>query len=143
MSRSIPRRIIRFLAASDDFQSGYDPSTAYYGILSNDQNAAVGTKVDVMDYDNIYDPSSYRRLSLRRTIGKVLPPIDPVNVFCVGLNYKFHASESKMALPSHPVIFAKPTSAVIANGEDIVLPHCVHKGTSNADPGECDYEVCP
>ena len=41
---------------------------------------------------------------------------------CIGLNYSDHASESGMAVPPEPVIFAKYTSAVCGPNDDIIIP---------------------
>ena len=46
----------------------------------------------------------------------------PGKLICIGLNYKDHAAESKMAIPERPVVFSKFSSAVIAPGEPVVLP---------------------
>jgi len=54
---------------------------------------------------------------------KLLPPIPrPEKVICVGVNYADHARESGMEPPAEPVIFSKFPSAVIADGDPIVLP---------------------
>jgi len=54
---------------------------------------------------------------------KFLSPVpDPQKVVCVGLNYKDHAEESKMAIPKEPVLFSKFPTALIGHGENIVLP---------------------
>jgi 2-keto-4-pentenoate hydratase/2-oxohepta-3-ene-1,7-dioic acid hydratase in catechol pathway len=50
------------------------------------------------------------------------PVLDPRKVVCVGLNYKDHAEESKMAIPKEPVLFSKFATALIGNGDNIVLP---------------------
>jgi 2-keto-4-pentenoate hydratase/2-oxohepta-3-ene-1,7-dioic acid hydratase in catechol pathway len=52
----------------------------------------------------------------------VAPISDPGKVVCIGLNYADHASETKMAVPSEPVVFAKYTSAIIGPGDAITLP---------------------
>ncbi len=66
-------------------------------------------------------------------VKRVLPPVTPVNLVCIGLNYRRHAEESGAAVPDHPLVFGKFTSCVIAAGEPIVLP---------ADaPDEVDYEA--
>lgn len=44
------------------------------------------------------------------------------NVFCVGRNYAEHVKEMKSEIPTTPVIFLKPSSAVIRDGEDIFRP---------------------
>jgi 2-keto-4-pentenoate hydratase/2-oxohepta-3-ene-1,7-dioic acid hydratase in catechol pathway len=54
---------------------------------------------------------------------KLLAPLPrPPKLICVGLNYLDHARESKMEVPSVPTIFSKFSNAVIAPGENIVLP---------------------
>ncbi len=46
----------------------------------------------------------------------------PGKIVCVGRNYLAHARELGNELPSEPLIFLKPPSAVITDGEPIVLP---------------------
>ena len=54
---------------------------------------------------------------------KVLAPIPkPRKLICVGLNYLDHAKETGSEIPSVPTIFNKFATAVIAPGENIVLP---------------------
>jgi 2-keto-4-pentenoate hydratase/2-oxohepta-3-ene-1,7-dioic acid hydratase in catechol pathway len=50
------------------------------------------------------------------------PLPNPPRVFAIGLNYRDHATESGMAIPTTPVIFFKLTTSVIGPGEPIVLP---------------------
>ena len=50
------------------------------------------------------------------------PLSNPRRVFAIGLNYRDHAIESKMAIPTTPVVFFKLTTAIIGPGENIVLP---------------------
>lgn len=53
---------------------------------------------------------------------KVLSPVTPRQILAIGLNYRSHAEESELDVPSVPVVFAKLPSSVIAHGEDIVIP---------------------
>lgn len=53
--------------------------------------------------------------------------LNPSKIVCVGLNYKDHAKELKMELPSHPIIFLKPPTAVIGDGDAIVYPDWMTK----------------
>ncbi|HMM37782.1 MAG TPA: fumarylacetoacetate hydrolase family protein [Desulfovibrio sp.] len=53
---------------------------------------------------------------------RVLPVVLPTKIVCVGLNYKSHAEEMGLALPSEPLIFLKPPSAVVGSGDAVVLP---------------------
>jgi 2-keto-4-pentenoate hydratase/2-oxohepta-3-ene-1,7-dioic acid hydratase in catechol pathway len=54
---------------------------------------------------------------------KLLAPIPrPPKFICIGLNYRDHAIESGLPIPTTPTVFSKFTNAVIAPGENIVLP---------------------
>src|SRR5579875_2031750 len=54
---------------------------------------------------------------------KLLAPIlTPPRIFCIGLNYRDHAIEAKMELPSVPTVFLKLGSSVVGTGAAIVLP---------------------
>jgi 2-keto-4-pentenoate hydratase/2-oxohepta-3-ene-1,7-dioic acid hydratase in catechol pathway len=46
----------------------------------------------------------------------------PGKIVCVGLNYRDHAEEQGLELPPRPLLFAKWPTAVVGNGEPIVLP---------------------
>jgi 2-keto-4-pentenoate hydratase/2-oxohepta-3-ene-1,7-dioic acid hydratase in catechol pathway len=45
-----------------------------------------------------------------------------MKIFCVGRNYSEHAKELGNAIPDDPVIFSKPDTAIIKNGEPFYLP---------------------
>lgn len=75
----------------------------------------------------------FTETSEKALVQRLLPPIDPVNIIAIGLNYRRHAAESGAGVPAHPVIFAKLTSSVIATEETIVLPQDA--------PDEVDYEA--
>ena len=51
-----------------------------------------------------------------------LTPVTPSKIVCVGLNYKDHAAEQQKALPDEPVLFIKPSTAVIGPDAAIQLP---------------------
>ncbi len=50
------------------------------------------------------------------------PIVRPPKLICIGLNYRDHAEESKMAIPEVPTVFAKFPTAVIGPNQPIVLP---------------------
>lgn len=52
----------------------------------------------------------------------LLAPVLPSKVVCVGRNYAAHAKELGNEVPSEPLLFLKPPSAVLAPGGTIVLP---------------------
>jgi len=52
-----------------------------------------------------------------------LEPKLPVNsIFCIGRNYAEHAKELKNVVPDRPMVFLKPVSALIFDGESIFIP---------------------
>lgn len=53
---------------------------------------------------------------------QLLSPVLPSKVVCVGKNYADHADEMGSAVPEVPIIFMKPSTAVIGPGAPIVLP---------------------
>lgn len=77
------------------------------------------------------DPAT-AKLVIPESKAKLAIPFVPLNVICVGLNYKEHAKESGQELPKKPVTFAKWTNALIGPGDPIVLPPDTH---------EVDYEA--
>jgi 2-keto-4-pentenoate hydratase/2-oxohepta-3-ene-1,7-dioic acid hydratase in catechol pathway len=65
----------------------------------------------------------------------LLPPIVPSKIVCVGLNYKDHAAEQKKPLPAEPLLFIKPSTAVIGPGAPILLPPGVGRVDHEAELG--------
>jgi 2-keto-4-pentenoate hydratase/2-oxohepta-3-ene-1,7-dioic acid hydratase in catechol pathway len=53
---------------------------------------------------------------------RILPPVSPSKIVCVGLNYKDHAAEQDKPLPAEPLLFIKPSTAVIGPGASIEAP---------------------
>jgi 2-keto-4-pentenoate hydratase/2-oxohepta-3-ene-1,7-dioic acid hydratase in catechol pathway len=66
-------------------------------------------------------------------IHRFLPPVEPPNIFAIGRNYRAHAAETGSQVPERPMIFMKATTAVIGDGDTIVLPA--------AAPHEVDFEA--
>jgi 2-keto-4-pentenoate hydratase/2-oxohepta-3-ene-1,7-dioic acid hydratase in catechol pathway len=63
---------------------------------------------------------------------RVLAPVAPTKIVAVGLNYRDHAAEQGKALPAEPLIFIKPSTAVIGPGDPIRIP---------AGAGRVDHEA--
>lgn len=72
----------------------------------------------------------------RAQVEKLLAPVAPTNILCIGLNYRRHAEEGKLQSPQHPVLFMKATTAVQNPGDPIVLPRHLRSD-------EVDYECEP
>jgi 2-keto-4-pentenoate hydratase/2-oxohepta-3-ene-1,7-dioic acid hydratase in catechol pathway len=54
---------------------------------------------------------------------------------CVGLNYKDHAAESKMALPTEPILFMKTANTLTGPNDPVVLPRDSVKGDWEVELG--------
>lgn len=57
---------------------------------------------------------------------RLLPPVEPSKIVCIGKNYAEHASEMGSAPPGEPMFFLKAPSALIGPGDSIVLPNHEH-----------------
>ena len=59
----------------------------------------------------------------------------PSKIVCVGLNYRDHAVEQNKPLPKEPMLFIKPSTAVIRHGEPIRIPPGVGRVDHEAELG--------
>ncbi|MEE9912329.1 MAG: fumarylacetoacetate hydrolase family protein [Deltaproteobacteria bacterium] len=69
----------------------------------------------------------------RAQIKSLLPPVVPVNIFALGINYKKHGDETAMTYPEQPVLFLKATSSLAGHQTPILLPA--------SGPDRVDYEA--
>ena len=82
--------------------------------------AAATTLESLQRGDTTSEPELLFRLN--GDAGVLLSPVAPSKIVCVGLNYRRHAEEMNIDLPSEPLIFLKPSTAVIGPGDSIILP---------------------
>jgi 2-keto-4-pentenoate hydratase/2-oxohepta-3-ene-1,7-dioic acid hydratase in catechol pathway len=71
-------------------------------------------------FESIELPASQAGLALDEV--KLLAPVTPSKIVCVGRNYREHAAELGNKMPDEPLLFLKAPSAVIASGDPIELP---------------------
>lgn len=71
-------------------------------------------------------------------VSRLLAPVAPTNVLCIGRNYRRHAEEGGVPAPEHPIVFMKATTAVQDPGAPIVLPR--HLRSDEVD-FECELAV--
>jgi acylpyruvate hydrolase len=123
----------------------YAPAlTTYRSSLSDQWRAAIRQGSEIADLDALgfsgttrdllrASPSALNELiarserpGVRREIPSDIifgPPIpDPDKILCIGLNYREHARESGLEIPSVPVVFAKFRNSLIGPGAAIELP---------------------
>jgi 2-keto-4-pentenoate hydratase/2-oxohepta-3-ene-1,7-dioic acid hydratase in catechol pathway len=66
----------------------------------------------------------YSRLEVETPLSdaRLLAPVRPSKILCIGRNFAEHAKEHDAEVPKVPLIFMKPPSAIIDPGEPILLP---------------------
>ena len=69
---------------------------------------------------------------------KLLAPIQPVDIICIGLNFRKHANEGRKPIPDYPVVFMKTVSTVQNPGDPIILPTRL---ASDSVDYECELAV--
>lgn len=90
--------------------AGDDQVKALFDSVKNEKN---GESISQKDYD--------------------APLRHPSKIVAIGLNYVDHASESKMELPKHPLVFAKFPSSIISATDPVLIPEDL--------TDQVDYEV--
>jgi 2-keto-4-pentenoate hydratase/2-oxohepta-3-ene-1,7-dioic acid hydratase in catechol pathway len=71
-------------------------------------------------FENIVIPNNEGVLPLNEV--KLLTPVAPSKIVCVGRNYREHAAELGNKMPDEPLLFLKAPSALLAPGKSIELP---------------------
>ena len=95
------------------FESGLHFS---YGVLKDDI-------ISIIEGD-IFDTYSVTNQSVRLSEVKILPPVSPTKIVCVGLNYLEHSAEMNDYAKDFPKLFIKPSTAIIAHNEKIGRASC-------------------
>jgi 2-keto-4-pentenoate hydratase/2-oxohepta-3-ene-1,7-dioic acid hydratase in catechol pathway len=80
----------------------------------------VKTGVYEPEYGKIIDDETKEVLEISDV--KMLLPTVPSKIVCVGRNYAEHAAELGNEVPKEPLLFLKAPSALITDGENIVIP---------------------
>lgn len=81
---------------------------------------------------------SYTVSTRAADVRKLLAPIAPTAILCIGLNYRRHAAEGNAPIPKWPVLFMKVPGAVQNPGDPIYLPRHLK---SNQVDYECELAV--
>jgi 2-keto-4-pentenoate hydratase/2-oxohepta-3-ene-1,7-dioic acid hydratase in catechol pathway len=79
---------------------------------------------------------SFRVTDERLKVEKLLAPLVPTDILCIGLNYREHAKESGSPIPENPMLFIKASNTLNNPGDPIPVP----KLSSEIDY-ECELAV--
>ncbi|MBM3280166.1 MAG: fumarylacetoacetate hydrolase family protein [Candidatus Handelsmanbacteria bacterium] len=99
-------RIIRFVDEQGQTRLGEETSPGQAALLNG-------------DLFGVLEKSGQTAL-----VRKLLAPVVPPNILCIGLNYREHAAESGSKIPEYPMLFMKPSTALNNPGDPIRLPAC-------------------
>ncbi len=75
-----------------------------------------------LDFDNKFSDFINPNKFIKKNEANLLPPIIPSKIVCVGRNYAEHAAELGNQVPKEPLLFLKAPSALITDGNAIVIP---------------------
>jgi 2-keto-4-pentenoate hydratase/2-oxohepta-3-ene-1,7-dioic acid hydratase in catechol pathway len=110
-------RIIRFLDENGHILFGHDYRDSEATLLAGEI------------FESLQDTGQ------RTKVVKLMAPVQPSAILCIGLNYLQHARETNAELPKYPVLFMKNPAALNHPNDPILLP------PSCLDPLQVDYEV--
>jgi 2-keto-4-pentenoate hydratase/2-oxohepta-3-ene-1,7-dioic acid hydratase in catechol pathway len=102
-------RLVRYTAA------GGGPAS--YGLVEGDGDGAVVVRLDGAPFDGVRTTEERSPLADVR----LLAPVEPSKVLCLGRNYAEHAKELGNEVPEIPVVFAKFSTSVV--GPDAEVPY--------------------
>jgi 2-keto-4-pentenoate hydratase/2-oxohepta-3-ene-1,7-dioic acid hydratase in catechol pathway len=103
-------KFCRFLPVGSSAQP---PDSAFYGVIEGDRIREISGPP--------WSSWSHGSRSWPVADVRLLAPVNPGKIVCVGRNYAAHAAELGNEVPKEPLIFLKPPSAIIGPGEEIVL----------------------
>ncbi|MDR2780429.1 MAG: fumarylacetoacetate hydrolase family protein, partial [Synergistaceae bacterium] len=115
--------MIRDIAATRKYCRFTVDGKIYNGVLH-------GNMVDLIEGD-LLSGFSALRMSYPLDRVKLLPPLMPTKIWCVGRNYIGHVKELEHDAPSEPLIFMKPLTSIVGSNDPVRIPEWA---------GRIDYE---
>jgi 2-keto-4-pentenoate hydratase/2-oxohepta-3-ene-1,7-dioic acid hydratase in catechol pathway len=106
-------KFCRFVSL-DSSSSASGPSTPLFGAIQDDHV----TELSAAPWEKW--SFTARRLPVAQV--RLLAPVSPSKIVCVGRNYAAHAAELGNEVPKEPMIFLKPPSSIVGPDDSIVLP---------------------
>lgn len=88
----------------------------HYGIIEDD------FVQPLIDADAFGSRTRARTDKLPLSSVRIIAPVQPSKIVCVGRNYREHAAELGNKMPTEPLLFLKAPSSIIASGQTIQLP---------------------
>jgi 2-keto-4-pentenoate hydratase/2-oxohepta-3-ene-1,7-dioic acid hydratase in catechol pathway len=99
-------RIIRFVSGNQ----------IHFGTPIGETQARTARRIE----GNLFD--SLKVTDQELPIGRLLAPLVPIDILCIGLNYSEHAAEGKFTVPDNPMLFIKAGNTLNDPGATIPIP---------------------
>ena len=114
-------KLIRFGAPGSE-KPGIEVEGIRYDVsnLVHDYDEDFFTDGGIEKLQKSFDTSSAMQVAADVRLGA--PVKRPGKIICIGLNYRKHAEESGMAVPTEPVVFFKASSSVVGPNDQIIIP---------------------
>lgn len=96
-----------------------------YRVRDEYQQVRFATSDDKITFFGLAEDPFYGEQKItneRINISAILTPVEPRVIYCIGLNYRGHAEETKAPIPQHPIVFMKAPTAIQDPNAPIVLP---------------------
>jgi 2-keto-4-pentenoate hydratase/2-oxohepta-3-ene-1,7-dioic acid hydratase in catechol pathway len=102
---------------------------SYPASHSANSSQTVAPSFGIIESDQVHELNNAPWIELSRGSAtyplanvKLVAPVTPTKIVCVGRNYAAHAAELGNEIPKEPMIFLKPPSSIVGPGDAIVLP---------------------
>jgi 2-keto-4-pentenoate hydratase/2-oxohepta-3-ene-1,7-dioic acid hydratase in catechol pathway len=82
--------------------------------------------------------STYSATEEPADVAKLLAPVLPAGILCIGLNYRRHAAETNAKIPERPILFFKGNNTIQNPGDPILIPSFL---ASNQVDYECELAI--
>ncbi len=96
-----------------------------YGLIENMRGDATITRTLSRVPHSFADFEQGDKAEIPLSAVRLLAPVEPSKIVCVGRNYREHAKELNHPIPTEPLFFLKPPSSVIGAGDEIRRPNAL------------------
>src|SRR5262249_21706308 len=91
---------------------------------------------------DVEDLPSKRMDAVAVADAKLLFPVQPTKIVCIGRNYRAHAAEFGNEVPKEPLIFFKPPSALLSPGATVLRPKISQRVDYEGELGVVIGKIC-
>ena len=98
-------------------------ASSSYGLIENQGGADFITRTLTDAPHSMDDFGGAKALDIPLGEVRLLAPVQPSKIVCIGRNYREHAKELNHPIPTEPLFFLKPPSSVIGPGDEIRRPN--------------------